>query len=116
MKKNREEIAREKKEIHELEDVLGDEVAELKELEKELDEEKHHDELHIFVNKIRYTRKDGVKPIMTGIEIVELVPIDPPTNADLTREGSDEKLPLEVPIHIKNGECCEVIRKTVVAG
>ena len=53
---------------------------------------------------------------MTGIEIVELVPINPPTNADLTRSGSDEKLPLELPIHIKNGECFEAIRKTVVAG
>lgn len=110
------EIAREQKEIRELEDVLGEEVSELKELEKELDEEKLRDELHIFVNKIRYTEKEGVKRVMTGIEIVELVPIDPPTNADLTREGSDDKLPLELPIHIRNGECFEAIRKTVVAG
>ncbi len=110
------EIARETKEIHELEDVLGEEVAERDKLEKELEDEKRHHELHIFVNKIKYTEKDGVKPVMTGIEIVELVPINPPTNADLTREGSDEKLPLEVPIHIKNGECFEAIRKTVVAG
>lgn len=110
------EIAREKREIHQLEDVLKDEVEELEKLEKELTEEKRHHRLHIFVNKIKYTEKDGVKPIMTGIEIVKLVPIDPPTNADLTREGSDEKLPLEVPIHIKDGECFEAIRKNVVAG
>ncbi len=110
------EITREKQEIRELEDVLGKEEAELQKLESELDEEKHHHGLHIFVNKIKYTEKDGVKPVMTGIEIVELVPIDPPTNADLTREGSDEKLPLEKPIHINDGDCFEAIRKNVVAG
>lgn len=110
------EITREKKEVQELEDVLGKEEAELEKLESQLDEEKRHHGLYIFVNKIKYTEKDGVKSVMTGIEIVELVPIDPPTNADLTREGSDEKLPLAKPIHIKSGECFEAIRKNVVAG
>jgi|GEM_PF-1313926 len=113
-------IEREKREIHQLEEVLGDEVAELHDLEDELEKAKHHnhpphESLHIFVNAIRYGKEDGVKPVMTGAAIVELVPIDP-DNADLTREGSEKELSMTEPIEICDGERFEAIRKTVNAG
>lgn len=111
-------IEREKREIHQLEEVLGDEVAELHDLEDELEKVKHHpphDELHIFINGIRYNKKDGVKHKMTGAEIVELVPMDP-KNTDLTREGSDKELPMNELIEFCDGERFDAIRKTVNAG
>jgi hypothetical protein len=112
-------IEREKKEIHQLEEVLGDEVSELHDLEEKLEDLKRHhpphEPLHIFVNGLRYGMEDGVKPVMSGAEIVELVPIDP-QNADLTREGSDKELSMVEPIELCNAERFEAIRKTVNAG
>jgi hypothetical protein len=74
------------------------------------------EKFHLFINNVKYTQEDGAKEIMTGRELIALVPVEPAENADLTYKNEDELLALDTPIHIKLAQHFEVIRKTVVAG
>src|SRR5580698_10208131 len=78
---------------------------------------KHHKELHIFVNRRKFGRSDGVKERMTGGEIATLVGV-PPDRAVVRREsGSDkEEIGVDQEVHIKDGEHFLVTRKTVEGG
>src|ERR1700733_2373716 len=87
------ELEREEKEIHR-------EEAEIK---RELEEREHHD-LHIFVNRRKFERGDGVKREMTGREIAGLVGV-PPENAVVRYDLPHEKkeIGIDQVVHIKNG-------------
>ena len=78
--------------------------------------EKPTEKFHLFINNVKYTQEDGAKEIMTGRELITLVPVEPVENADLTYKNEDELLGLDTPINIKMAQQFEVIRKTVVAG
>jgi Multiubiquitin len=100
------ELEREEKEIHR-------EEAEIK---RELEEREHHD-LHIFVNRRKFERGDGVKREMTGREIAGLVGV-PPENAVVRYDLPHEKkeIGIDQVVHIKNGEHFLVTRKIVEGG
>jgi hypothetical protein len=74
------------------------------------------EKFHLFINNVKYTQEDGAKEIMTGRELIALVPVEPAENADLTYKNEDVLLALDTPINIKMAQHFEVIRKTVVAG
>ena len=71
--------------------------------------------LHIFINNRKYEQEDGVRPIMTPKELAGLVPVDP-HKAEVTYKNKDQKLPMDEPINLKNGDHFEIIRTSVVAG
>lgn len=73
--------------------------------------------LHIFVNRRKFERGDGVKEKMTGAEIAALVGV-PADNADIRIESGPEKREVGIAetIEIKNGEHFLVTRKTVEGG
>lgn len=73
------------------------------------------DKLHIFINGIKFTEEQGVKPTMLGRDLANLVKV-PAENADITRKNSDVKIGLDEEVHVKNGDHFEVIRKKVEAG
>ncbi len=77
--------------------------------------DKGHEKLHIFINGIKFSEEQGVKPVMLGRDLANLVKI-PAENADITRKNSDVKIGVDETVHIKNGDHFEVIRKTVEAG
>jgi hypothetical protein len=73
--------------------------------------------LHIFVNRKKFDEAGGVKPVMKGREIAELVKI-PPDNA-VVRRGNTADSPvvgLDEEIEVKEGEHFLVTRKTVEGG
>lgn len=74
------------------------------------------EKFHLFINNVKYTQEDGAKEIMTGRELIGLVPVEPAENADITYKNRDELLGLDTSISIKMAQHFEVIRKTVVAG
>jgi len=100
------ELEREKKEINR-------EEAEVK---RELEELEQHD-LHIFVNRRKFDRGDGVKPEMKGRDIAALVGV-PPANAVVRYDRPDDKkeIGLEEVVHIRSGEHFLVTRKIVEGG
>lgn len=71
--------------------------------------------IHIFINNRKYEQEDGVKPIMTPREMADLIPVDP-EKAEVTYKNKDQKLPLDEPINLKNGDHFEIIRTSVTAG
>jgi hypothetical protein len=77
----------------------------------------HEDELHIFVNRRKFEKGDGVKPEMTGAEIAALVGV-PADNAVVRLEtgGEPREIPVTERIQIKNGMHFLVTRKTVEGG
>lgn len=76
----------------------------------------HHKELHIFVNRRKFGRSDGVKEKMTGGEIAALVAV-PADLAVVRRETpTKEEIGIDQVVHIKNGEHFLVTRKTVEGG
>ncbi len=81
-------------------------------------EHEHHEhkELHIFVNRRKFDRGDGVKEEMTGAQIAALVGV-PPENA-VVREEQPDKREIGVcdTVHVKNGEHFLVTRKVVEGG
>ena len=78
--------------------------------------EKKH-ELHIFVNRRRFGRSDGVKEHMTGGEIAALVGV--PADAAVIRRDDGHhrgEIGVDEVIHIKDAEHFLVTRKTVEGG
>jgi len=73
--------------------------------------------LHIFVNRRKFERGDGVKPVMTGAEIAALVGV-PADNAVVRLEtgGEPREIPVTETVHIKNGMHFLVTRKVVEGG
>jgi hypothetical protein len=74
-------------------------------------------QLHIFVNRRKFERGDGVKEQMTGAEIAALVGV-PAENAVVRRDSGPDKTEIGInqTIEIKNGEHFLVTRKTVEGG
>lgn len=113
----------EKRDEAELRQELGELEREEKEIKREeaevrreLEEREHH-ELHIFVNRRKFERGDGVKREMTGREIAALVGV-PPENAVVRYDLPHDKkeIGLDQVVHIKNGEHFLVTRKIVEGG
>jgi hypothetical protein len=80
------------------------------------EEDAEHKDLHIFVNRRKFDRGDGVKKEMTGAEIAALVGV-PPENAVIREEEPDKReIGVNETVHIKNGEHFLVTRKVVEGG
>jgi hypothetical protein len=79
-------------------------------------EHHEHKDLHIFVNRRKFDRGDGVREEMTGAQIAALVGV-PPENA-VVREEEPQKREIGVSetVNIKNGEHFLVTRKVVEGG
>lgn len=77
----------------------------------------NQDQLHIFVNRRKFERGDGVKELMTGAEIAALVGV-PKDNAVIRKESGPDKIDIGVDqqIEIKNGDHFLVTRKIVEGG
>ncbi|HEX4066733.1 MAG TPA: multiubiquitin domain-containing protein [Acidobacteriaceae bacterium] len=107
------ELRRELGELEREEKKIQREEAEIK---RELEEREHH-ELHIFVNRRKFERGDGVKREMNGREIAALVGV-PPENAVVRYDLPHDKkeIGLDQVVHIKNGEHFLVTRKIVEGG
>jgi hypothetical protein len=84
--------------------------------EKKDDNQEQH-QLHIFVNRRKFERGDGVTERMTGAQIAALVDV-PADNAVVRLEGGPA--PREIGIHdvveIKNGQHFLVTRRVVEGG
>jgi hypothetical protein len=81
-------------------------------------EHEHHEhkELHIFVNRRKFDRGEGVKEDMTGAQIAALVGV-PPENAVVREEQPDKhEIGVADTVHVKNGEHFLVTRKVVEGG
>ncbi len=76
-----------------------------------------HKELHIFVNRRKFGRGDGVKERMTGAEIAALVNV-PADSAVIRRDSGPDKTEIGVNeiVEIRNGEHFLVTRKVVEGG
>jgi multiubiquitin len=74
-------------------------------------------DLHIFVNRRKFERGDGVKEQMTGAEIAALVDV-PPDNAVVRLDSGPNKREIAVTetVEIKNGMHFLVTRKVVEGG
>jgi len=83
----------------------------------ERDEKTFPEELHIFVNRRRFGRNDGVKDHMTGAEIAALVGV-PAENAVIRIDEGREKpeIGIDESIKVKNGQHFLVTRKHVEGG
>jgi hypothetical protein len=76
-----------------------------------------HKELHIFVNRRKFGRSDGVKDEMTGAEIAALVSVPPDQAVIRLDDGHDKReISINETVHIKNGEHFLVTRKIVEGG
>jgi hypothetical protein len=77
----------------------------------------NHDQLHIFVNRRKFERGDGVKEAMTGAEIAALIGV-PKENAVIRKESGPDKIDIGVDeqIEVKNGDHFLVTRKVVEGG
>lgn len=74
-------------------------------------------ELHIFVNRRKFGRSDGVKERMTGAEIAALVSVPPESAVVRMDSGPDQReIGINEVVHIKNGEHFLVTRKVVEGG
>ena len=77
--------------------------------------EKENPGLHIFVNRRKFERGDGVREEMTGAQIASLVSV-PAENAVVRREPGNVPIEIGQTIEIKNGEHFLVTRKVVEGG
>jgi len=76
-----------------------------------------HEELHIFVNRRKFEKEDGVKTQMKGREIATLVGV--PSEVAVIRRGNTSNSPevgLDEELQIKNAEHFLVTRKVVEGG
>jgi len=72
--------------------------------------------LHIFVNRRKFEEGDGVRPEMTGGQIVGLVNV-PPDNAVIREESpAKREVAVDEVVQIKNGMHFLVTRKVVEGG
>lgn len=80
------------------------------------EKEKNH-QLHIFVNRRKFERGDGVQDEMTGTQIAALVNV-PADNAVIRRDSGPDKSEVGIndPIQVKNGDHFLVTRKAVEGG
>jgi hypothetical protein len=78
--------------------------------------EKEH-QLHIFVNRRKFERGDGVQDRMTGAQIAALVNV-PADNAVVRRDSGNDRSEIGISqaIDIKNGDHFLVTRKVVEGG
>jgi hypothetical protein len=78
--------------------------------------EKEH-QLHIFVNRRKFERGDGVQDRMTGAQIAALVNV-PADNAVVRRDSGNDRSEIGISqaIDIKNGDHFLVTRKMVEGG
>ena len=78
--------------------------------------EKEH-QLHIFVNRRKFERGDGVQDRMTGAQIAALVNV-PAENAVVRRDSGNDRSEIGISqaIDIKNGDHFLVTRKVVEGG
>jgi hypothetical protein len=74
-------------------------------------------QLHIFVNRRKFERGDGVQDQMTGAQIAALVNV-PSENAVVRRDsGADRsEIAIDQTVDIKNGDHFLVTRKVVEGG
>jgi hypothetical protein len=74
-------------------------------------------QLHIFVNRRKFEREDGVREKMTGAQIAGLINI-PADNAVVRRDSGPEKAEIGIneTVGVKNGDHFLVTRKTVEGG
>lgn len=79
--------------------------------------DRDHPQLHIFVNRRKFERGDGVKEEMTGAEIAALVSV-PQENAVVRRDTGQDRseIGMNEAVHIKNGDHFLVTRKVVEGG
>ena len=105
-----------KRELGELQREETEIKREEEEIKRELEEREHRD-LHIFVNRRKFERGDGVKREMTGREIAALVGV-PAENAVVRFDlpGDKKEIGLDETIRIKSGEHFLVTRKIVEGG
>jgi hypothetical protein len=82
--------------------------------EKEKDQDH---QLHIFVNRRKFERGDGVQEQMTGSQIAALVSV-PSDNAVIRRDSGPDKSEIGInqSVPIKNGDHFLVTRKVVEGG
>ena len=80
-------------------------------------EKKEEKELHIFVNRRKFDRGDGVKEAMTGAEIAALVGV-PAENAVVREDTGPDRREIGIgeTVHVKNGDHFLVTRKVVEGG
>jgi hypothetical protein len=94
----------------------GGEMSNEHETHDEQKEPQAHKDLHIFVNRRKFDRGDGVKEEMTGAEIAALVGV-PAENAVIREEEPNKReIGVNETLHIKNGEHFLVTRKVVEGG
>jgi hypothetical protein len=74
-------------------------------------------ELHIFVNRRKFDRGDGVRDEMTGAAIASLVGV-PAENAVVREDNGPDKRQIDVngTVQVKNGDHFLVTRKVVEGG
>jgi hypothetical protein len=107
-----------RRELHELEHEEGEIKRKEEEVKREIEALEHEEHvLHIFVNRRKFERGDGVKREMTGREIAALVGV-PAENAVVRFDLSHDKkeIGIDEVVHIKNGEHFLVTRKIVEGG
>ena len=80
------------------------------------EKEKDH-QLHIFVNRRKFERGDGVQEQMTGAQIAALVSV-PADNAVVRRDSGNDRSEIGInqPVDVKNGDHFLVTRKAVEGG
>jgi len=76
-----------------------------------------HVQFTIFVNKLPFTKADGVKKTMTGREIAALVEAEPQnTKVERVTGGAKEKIGLDQQVAVHDQDHFKVIRTNVNAG
>jgi len=80
-------------------------------------EKQDQEQLHIFVNRRKFSRSDGVKEVMTGAEIAALVGVPPNLAVVRIDSGADKReIGIDEKVNIKNGEHFLVTRRVVEGG
>ena len=82
-----------------------------------MSEKEKDQQVHIFVNRRKFERGDGVREQMTGAQIASLVDV-PADNAVVRRDSGPDRSEIAVDrtIDIKNGDHFLVTRKAVEGG
>jgi hypothetical protein len=86
-------------------------------MENEQKKDDHEHQLHIFVNRRKFERGDGVTERMTGAQIAALVDV-PADNAVVRLEGgpTPREIGINEVVEIKNGQHFLVTRRVVEGG
>lgn len=80
-------------------------------------DERESRQLHIFVNRRKFERGDGVREEMTGAQIAGLINV-PADNAVVRRDSGADKSEISIneTVRVKNGDHFLVTRKAVEGG